>query len=407
MPPKTATEFPGVRYSIHSSRKYKRRPDCYYTIRYRPRPGANQVEEGLGWASEGWNAQRAHDILSAIKCAIKTGIGPKNLGEMRQEAASAKAEQSTLFRDLADHYIRWAKSNKKTWDTDAIRLDKHIRPAFDTRPFAGITKTDIEKLRDTVLAAGLSPASVKQVVILVRRIFNWAADTPVAENSDRMLFMGRNPAKGVRLPTIDNERDRFLTREETNAILRLADMIMPEMHDIILLTLVTGMRRQEVLGLTWQDVDLTNRIITIPAALTRAKKSRKAFLDEEAAAMLHNRRRRMRHLLVFARSNGLPLDRYYVTQRFAKLVDRCGFNEGVTDARKKVVFHTLRHTFASWLAQAGVDIYQLMELTGHNTISMVLRYTHLMPDRTRAAAALASRHASPAAPAAPPRSSDS
>ncbi len=405
MPRKTATEFPGVRYSVHATRKHKRRPDCYYMIRYRSQPGASQVEEGLGWASEGWTAQMAYDILAKIKQAVRTGNGPQNLAAMRREAALANAQPVVLtFGELANRYLAWARTNKKTWDTDTFRCNKHIRPLLGDRPAAGITKTDVEKLRDAVQVSGLSPASVKQVVILVRRIYNWASDTPQEADAASMLFTGRNPAKGVRLPVMDNERNRFLTREEADRLLRLADKIMPGMHDIILLTLVTGMRRQEILGITWQDVDLANRFITIPAALTRAKRSRKAFLDEEAAAMLHGRQAAMRSPFVFSRLDGRPYDRFWVTKRFNFLVDRCGFNDGVTDSKKKVVFHTLRHTFASWLAQAGVDIYQLMELTGHTTISMVLRYTHLMPDRTRAAAALASRHAPPAGPEAPPGS---
>jgi integrase len=63
-----------------------------------------------------------------------------------------------------------------------------------------------------------------------------------------------------------------------------------------------------------------------------------------------------------------------------------GMNEGVTDARQKVVFHTLRHTFASWLVMRGVPLYDVAKLMGHNTIVMTQRYAHLAPDRLRASA---------------------
>jgi integrase len=62
-------------------------------------------------------------------------------------------------------------------------------------------------------------------------------------------------------------------------------------------------------------------------------------------------------------------------------------NEGVTDARQKVVFHTLRHTFASWLVMRGVPLYDVAKLMGHNTIVMTQRYGHLAPDRLMASAA--------------------
>ena len=64
------------------------------------------------------------------------------------------------------------------------------------------------------------------------------------------------------------------------------------------------------------------------------------------------------------------------------------FNEGVEDARQRVSFHTLRHTFASWLVQRGVDLYKVKELMGHEDIKMTMRYAHLAPEGLRKAAAV-------------------
>jgi integrase len=68
---------------------------------------------------------------------------------------------------------------------------------------------------------------------------------------------------------------------------------------------------------------------------------------------------------------------------FAQAVKACGFNDGVTGNRHKVWFHTLRHTFASWLAQSGVEIYAIMKLMRHKNIEMTQRYAHLIPERQR------------------------
>ena len=65
-------------------------------------------------------------------------------------------------------------------------------------------------------------------------------------------------------------------------------------------------------------------------------------------------------------------------------------NEGITDPRDKVVFHTLRHTFASWLVQAGVPLYTVQRLMGHKSIVMTQRYAHLAPDQGAEAARLLS-----------------
>ena len=64
---------------------------------------------------------------------------------------------------------------------------------------------------------------------------------------------------------------------------------------------------------------------------------------------------------------------------FREAVEALGFNEGISDSRQKVVFHTLRHSYASWLAEAGTDIYTIGKLLGHSTVQMSARYAHLGP----------------------------
>jgi site-specific recombinase XerD len=66
-----------------------------------------------------------------------------------------------------------------------------------------------------------------------------------------------------------------------------------------------------------------------------------------------------------------------ISQTFRKVVESLGLNDGVSDPRQKVVFHTLRHTFASWLAQGDTNIYMVKELMGHSSLAMTQRYAHL------------------------------
>ena len=392
MPVKIATNYPGVRCYEHTTRTYKRRPDRYFSIRYRTAAG-KRVEEGVGWASEGWTAEEASRIRSQIRQNTKLGTGPQSLQAFSKSAAPPP--QSALpqtFEDLALCYLKWAERNKKSWTTDYYLLTRRIFPLFGDRPVASITRADMERFRDALTDAGrLSPMSIKHHLIVVRRVYNWAATTPFGDAPEFMHYEGRNPVTGIRMPLIDNERARYLTRDEAD---RLLDAAVGELRDVILLALLTGMRRQEILGLSWQDIDMGNRVINIPARLTRTKRSRKAFLDDELVEMLQRRKTFLGTPKVFpGRGADGTRDGADVSRRFNIVVARLGLNDGVTDERNRVVFHTLRHTFASWLAQAGVDTHELMELTGHKTFSMLRRYAHLMPERTRAAAALVSRSA--------------
>ena len=68
---------------------------------------------------------------------------------------------------------------------------------------------------------------------------------------------------------------------------------------------------------------------------------------------------------------------YYVSKTFKNVVDKLCFNDNITDNKKKLVFHSLRHTFASWLAKRGVSEYIMMKLMGHSSFKMLQRYAHL------------------------------
>ena len=87
------------------------------------------------------------------------------------------------------------------------------------------------------------------------------------------------------------------------------------------------------------------------------------------------------HRLLFPTADGKK--RVQVSRAFMKCVSQLGFNDGVTDSRQRVVFHTLRHTFASWLVQKGVPLHTVAELMGYKSIAMTQRYAHLSPDSLR------------------------
>lgn len=116
------------------------------------------------------------------------------------------------------------------------------------------------------------------------------------------------------------------------------------------------------------------------------KVSRHAIATPEIREMLTRRAQTEQSpsSLVFPSKNGKM--RLKVSKLFDKVVTVLGFNDGVEDARQRVVFHSLRHTFASWLVQRGVPLYTVAELMGHTTLEMTKRYSHLAPDTMRAAA---------------------
>jgi site-specific recombinase XerD len=140
-------------------------------------------------------------------------------------------------------------------------------------------------------------------------------------------------------------------------------------------------RMSQIFSLTWGDVDMERGVLILRD--TKSGKTRAAYMTEAVAAMLAGITRRGHNDLVFLSANGGRI--VQISETFNRVVAALSFNNGVTDPRQKVVFHTLRHTFASWLVEQGIDLYSVKELMGHGTLAMTERYSHLSPDKLRRA----------------------
>ncbi len=381
--------YPGVRYREHPTRKHFGQPDRYFSIR--TYAGGKSREEGLGWASEGWTAKKAAALLAELRQAQVTGSGAQTLAERRQalqeqqrEAEKAAKNGQVAAMTLADffdkHFLPLAKKEKGSWRTDEIRFDKAIRPALGHMPLRSIRKEDIEGFLDGVTKSGAAQATVNHHHAILRRAFNIASTTTV---DGVVLLDGPNPTNGIKAPDPYNERDRFLSYEEADKLIEAAAAKDMDLHDAIVVSLNTGLRFGEIQRMTWLDVDLRHDILTVRDGPKR-KPGGKVPLNTEAKTVLKARlvRRKEGSRAVFPGIKGEERD---VSKAFKKIVQALGFNDDVTDRRMLVVFHTLRHTFASWLAMAGTDIYRIKTLMRHKTLKMTERYAHLIPDATKAA----------------------
>jgi integrase len=140
-----------------------------------------------------------------------------------------------------------------------------------------------------------------------------------------------------------------------------------------IISLHSGLRAGEIFSLTWGDIDLQRGIMTLRD--TKSGRTRPAFMTEDVKRILADKDRGGNDDLIFTDPMGNKIKA--MSRSFERIVTDLGFNEGVTDPRQKVVFHTLRHTYASWLVESGVDLYKVQKLMGHSTISLTERYAHL------------------------------
>ncbi len=391
---KIKTQYPNVRYYEHTTRKLKNgQADRYFSIRYQD--GKRTVEEGMGWASEGWNAQKASKILVTIKENKKTGVGPQSLAEMRTKAATEramveqeKADEQTSNMLLQEFFVQYhlphIKRNKRTWLLDERRFNKVIKPTLGSKPIRSITQEDIQEVLDSLADTGASASTVKHYKSILSHMFTLASKTKLCGN---FVLCGNSPMNNIKTPPVKNARERFLTAKEAELLISAAkELPSPDIHDCIVLSLNTGLRLGELQRLDWLDVDMTNAMLTVRDEAFR-KPGGKVPLNSTAMEIFKVRQGNAQNSLVgqvFPPLFGSGL-RGNLSHAFKALVDSLGLNDGISpeDRSHRLVFHTLRHTFASWLAIAGTDIYRIQKLMRHKTITMTMRYAHLIPDATR------------------------
>jgi integrase len=221
-----------------------------------------------------------------------------------------------------------------------------------------------------MLGAGKAPRTVKYALDVMNQVWKFARQNGII-NED-------SPTKNIKPLIFDNRRIRFLTHEEAEKLFANLSVRSQQLHDIALLSLHTGMRAGEIFSLTWGQVDIDQGLITIVDP--KATKTRTAFMTGQIQAMLKKLygNGKNKNDLIFKDRNDKRIKE--VSQSFDRAVKDLKLNEGITDWRQKLVFHSLRHSYASWLVESGTDLYTVSKLIGHSTLKMTERYSHLGQD---------------------------
>jgi integrase len=379
---KHSTQFPGIRYRLHRSRKYNRTLDRYFSIRYRV--NGKLKEEGIGWASEGWNATKVSLVLADLKKNQLTGEGPQTLAEKREienekretkiaEKKRKAKDQLTFGKYFEDTYLPNAQTNKIgwSWKREKSLFKLWISPVIGEMALKDIRPIHLERIKKNMMDAKKAPASINYALAVVRQVFNSAK-----QNS---FFRGDSPVGSVKKLKIDNKRLRYLTKSEADGLMKALRKKDRGLYEISMLSLHCGFRAGEIFGLTWGDINLDEGTILIRDP--KNNKNRFAFITEKIKEILRNRKNGRYDELLFPNNNGQKYKE--IPKLFRDVIDEIGFNNGITDRRQKVVFHTLRHTYASWMVQNGEDLYTVKELLGHSTLAMTERYSHLAKDNLK------------------------
>ena len=320
--------------------------------------------------------QNLEAMYIRAKQDVKNGIDPLERRAQEKEARQQVKESNIIFGEYFTKYYLplQERKGKKSINRELGIFNNHLKPIIGKMTFQEIKPFHLEQIKYNANKGGLSPRSANYHLDVIRQAWNQAiidgkTDLP-------------HPVAKVKKNKIDNRRERYLTMDEEKQLLSLLNERSQKEYELTVMSLDTGARWGELAALRWENVDLAAGRILF--ADTKSGRNRTAFLTTRAKDILSRRHQETRTSnYVFPTIDGRKM--VYQSDVFSKAVQNLGLNQEITDRRRKVTFHTLRHTFASRLVMAEVDLYTIKELLGHQSIQMTERYSHLAPGKMQAA----------------------
>jgi integrase len=324
--------------------------------------------------------QDAHDRQRQHKIG---GYGDITFEQARKEAkrlrsditlggdpASAKKQVQAVptYGELAAQHLAHAKTYQRSYDTTEMYVRRHILPRWGKLRLTEIRQQDVAQWLAEKTGEGLAPATVEKIRVIFGRSWELGIEwgTPGAT---------RNPTHGIKRPPINNARERYLSEDEVRRLQKtVAASRNTQLKFIVGLLLLTGARVSELLNAQWDHVDLKRRTWLIPTSKTG--KARHVPLSQAASDLIRQIHRvgRTPHLL----PNPDTLKPFTSIKHAWQTARR---DAGLGDLR----IHDLRHSAASFMINAGIDLFAVGRVLAHADHKSTMRYSHIANETMLAA----------------------
>lgn len=370
-----------------------------------------QGEGSIYQRKNGYWAAQATVGYHADGTPIKKTFSGKNRKDVLDKLTAALGEkQKGIIIEpnrvtVSEWLDTWLKDYKKntlrptTWDSYEVQARCHLKPALGAVKLKDLRPEHLQRVLNEKLAAGLTPRSVRYI----HQVIHGALDQAVKNQ-----LVARNVSDMTELPPDKKKEIHPLTLEEAKQLLKAIGQ--DRLYAAILLEVGTGLRRGELLALTWKDIDLEEATLDVRRGLVRVrnreadrktfltfqepktKKSRRTIpIPEDAVVELKRHRARQNREklalgpayedggLVFCTEDGKPIDPRNFSRHFGRLLK--------TASLPHIRFHDARHTFATIMLELGENPKTVQEILGHSRISTTLdTYSHVSLDLERQAA---------------------
>ena len=367
-----ATRFDGVYQRPSRTKKYEGKPDVTYSIDYYDPHSGKRVRKTIGNRSGGITAEYANSVRQTL---ISTAKKEAFEGIVPQQAKNMPTLGQAWLRYRSD----WLEATGKSRLYNDTRVYiKHIEPLeISSRSLNRITAADLDSFTMKKRAEGYAPQTVHGMLNLIRRIMNKALRWK--------MWRGPLPFVDFTMPEFDNERTRYFSEDELQQVFARLREKSHRAWLMALIALQCGLRFGDIAKLERSDISFEDGTLFI-----RKPKNRRS----RYVAMTRSVREALQEWLQSGQENPNNLVfpnnagkvRPYMDGIFREVVNELGLNDHVVETKDRLVFHSLRHTFASHLAKQGYSEMMLAKLLGHRSTVMTRRYAHLMPETQKAAA---------------------
>ena len=316
---------------------------CVNGIKY-TKSSATYLKTEAKYLYEKWSSELQEQLKSGNKPAKQVKILTDN------------SIKPITFAELGQRYLDYAGGRLKSHDrlkSFINTLNKH----FGNKKLDDFNMLTVENMQSDIIKKGLSVAYANRLTAVLKRMFVKASDWELLTEDDLKRI------RKVKLLRGEVKRLRYLADDEAE---RLISHCEPYLKPIVITALNTGMRKSEILNLTWNRVDMLNRIILLDT--TKNGERREIPINDNLYGALTGIIRQINVKYVFFNPHTLKPYKD-IKKAFSAALGK----SHILDFR----FHDLRHTFASQLVMKSVDLATVRDLMGHKDIKMTLRYSHL------------------------------
>lgn len=302
-----------------------------------------------------FKGQRVREMIGPSRKDAEKVIRKKKTEIVENKYLDIRKEPDPIkFHEFAKEFLEWTRVNHKISSrTRELSNMRSLEASFQNKNLHEITTWEIEKWKQR-RKGEVKPASVNREMATFKSMLSKAVEWGKLKESPARKV---KPLKGV------TKRLRYLMPSELQTLIsNCSDHLRP----IVTVLAHTGMRKGETLSLRWDQVDFEKGIITLTD--TKNGECRHVPMDETVKTTLRDMKRKGEYVFPGLKP-GRPL--VWVELSFHNALEKSGIED--------FKIHDLRHTFASNLVMAGVDLMTVKELLGHKTMDMTLRYAHLAP----------------------------